>query len=127
MEHIKIFTTTIESVLCVYKDFFLNDFHSKTSKIAMISYILEDISNSPPYKFLNSSPVDVSVANNKQKVCTRAWNTAIFHMDSVKDSKIPVLSHFLKPKIFIHSTSRASRKFSIGRMTMLWVCKSIFR
>ena len=41
----KIFKTTLESILGVYKDFLLNDFHSKTSKIAMISYILEDTWN----------------------------------------------------------------------------------
>ena len=40
-----------------------------------------------PYKVLNLSPGDVSVANNKQKVCTKAWNTAILHMDYIGFSK----------------------------------------
>ena len=40
-----------------------------------------------PYKFLNTSPGDVSVAKNKQKVFTKAQNTAIFYMDYIGFSK----------------------------------------
>ena len=41
----QIFTTTLEPVLGVYKDFFFNTFLSKTSKIVMISCIREDSCN----------------------------------------------------------------------------------
>ena len=58
----------------------------------MYSRVVVDILNmfqrlSLRYKFLNTWPGDVSVANNKQKVCTKAWNTAIFYMDYIGFNK----------------------------------------
>ena len=56
-----------------------------------------------PSKHLNSSPSAINVANNKQKVCTKARNCLIFHTGYLRPSEIlknPCFrSHFESKKL----------------------------